>query len=80
MSDEWKPGDTVLNPRSGYMFTAERSRTGEGLVWLELSPSAVHAQPNPPADAVLVARWVDGKPLPVVSLANGDLYAIRTVS
>lgn len=77
MSD-WKAGDTVLNPRSGYMFTAVRGYNGD-LEWLELAPSAAHSQPNPPADAVLVARWVDGKPLPVVSLSSGDLYAVRTL-
>ena len=74
-SDDYKRGDTVLNPRSGYLFTAVGDGYG-GLQWLELGPSASHAQDHPPADAVLVVRWVDGKPRPVTDLGDGGLYAV----
>lgn len=76
MSD-WNPGDTVLNPVSGYLFTAVRNRYSGALEWLELDPSSAHSQPDPPRGAVLLVRWVDGKPLPVTDLGTGDLFAVE---
>ena len=76
---DWKRGDTVLNPVTGYIFTAIPDEYGD-LTWLELAPAAAHSQPNPPAGAVLLVRWVDGRPLPVTDLGSGDLYAVRTIA
>lgn len=71
----FRRADTVVNPHTGYIYTSTGDGTG-ALQWLELAPAAAHAQAMPPRDAVLLVRWVDGKPLPVVNL-DGDLYAVE---
>lgn len=71
--------DTVLNPATGYLFTSVPDGQG-GMRWLELAPSAAHAQIAPPRDAVLLVRYVEGKPSPVVDLGSGDLFAVETVA
>jgi hypothetical protein len=78
-NDEWKHGDVVQNPLTGRHFVAEYDKYRKRCVWLELAPIG-YSQLNPPADAVLVMRWVEGKPMPVVSLGDGDLFAIETVA
>ena len=70
-----KPGDVLLNPRTGYIFCAVSDGYG-GVEFREFSPDPSHAQLCPPVDAVLLVRYVDGRPLPVLDVGSGDLFAV----
>ena len=51
----WERGDLVLSPLSGRFFYAQGDGFG-GIEWLELTPTASHAQRNAPKNAVLLSR------------------------
>lgn len=76
-SDDYRTGDVVMGDR-GQFFLAEWDGYAKQLRWVPLIPIA-ESQTNPPSGAVLMRRLVDGKPLPVTDLGDGELFAVRHV-
>lgn len=72
----WRSGDVVLSPGGG-LWLARWDRYARTVRWSELIPvGAEQAQ----APGTLVCRDVDGERLPVVSLTDGDLLAVRSIA
>lgn len=76
---DFQPDDVVMGA-NGNLYLVEADRYNGRPHFVPLIPIAA-AQHNPPEGAVLIRRHVDGKPLPVLNLGDGELYAVkRTVA
>lgn len=68
MSD-WRVGDVVLATTQGIVLERKPSDPITGLPrWYQLSPAGFDVEGYDPDDAVLLARWIGGKRLPVIDL------------
>jgi hypothetical protein len=66
---QWRTGDIVLATNQGIVLERRSSESVTGLPrWYQLSPAGLDIVGYDPDDAVLLARWVDGKRLPVIDL------------
>ena len=75
---DWKARDLLLAPHSSGIWVVEWNRYAKKPEFRELLPLGPW-QDVAPADAVLLAREVQGRLTPVVDLFGGDLYAVETL-
>lgn len=71
----WQSRDVVVTP-DGDLWQASWDRYAKRVEWTQLLPLGHHSDDAPDARAVLLARDVEGRRLPVTDLGTGDLFAV----